>query len=172
MTLFAAIDPAVDLPLWALFTSVLFYGMLAYFAGPALVKGLANRQASVAESLARADVARQEAAALRAKFAAEKKRIEQEAAALLEEGKRDAQDLRSALVAHAKSEIARMEIRTTRETNSARQAAEIELYRAAANRSVDVASAVLAKSLRADDQKRLVGEGIAAVGAYTAKEVA
>ena len=64
--LFAA-AAGVDLPLWQGISSAIFFVLLAYFAGPPLAKLLRQRERHIVETLARADVAQNELAALRAK---------------------------------------------------------------------------------------------------------
>jgi F-type H+-transporting ATPase subunit b len=146
----------VDLPLWAGISSAIFFAILAYTAGPPLLKALRNRERSIVEVLAKADIAHRELEALRAKNAVELARVQREAKEMLAEGKRDAAALREELVEQARQEIDRIKARTSRDIGLAENAARVELYRLAADRAFEVARKVLESEIKPDDHKRLV----------------
>jgi F-type H+-transporting ATPase subunit b len=157
--LFAA-AAGVDLPLWQGISSAIFFVLLVYFAGPPLMKLLRQRERRIVETLARADVAQNELAALRARNDSELAKVQREAEEMLAEGRRDAAVLRQELVEQARQEIDRIKARTAREIRQAEHAARVELYRLAADRAFGVAQRVLQSELRPDDHNRLVERSV------------
>jgi F-type H+-transporting ATPase subunit b len=157
--IFAATEQ-VDLPLWNAIASAIFFVILAYVAGPPLVKALRRREQSTVELLSRSDVARQALESLRDKNAVELARVQREAEKMLAEGRRDAAALRQDLLEQARQEIGRIQARTNRDIALAENAARVELYRTAADLSFGVAERLLRAELRADDHRRLVDQSI------------
>lgn len=157
--IFAAAEQ-VDLPLWAGISSAIFFVVLAYLAGPPLLKALRSREQSTVEVLSKSDVARRALESLRAKNAVELARVQKEADEMLAEGRRDAAVLKQELIEQARQEIERIKARSRRDISLAENAARVELYRSAADLSFRVAERVLQAELRADDHKRLVDQSI------------
>jgi F-type H+-transporting ATPase subunit b len=151
---------ALDVTFYTGLASALFYGLLIWAGGPWLVRFLRARQQNIVAELSRADEARAEVAKVRAYYESEKERVRAEASELLAEGKRDAAALREQLIIQAQEEIGRIEARNLRAITLAKQAALVEIYQAAADRSVRGAETYLKSELKGDHQDRLFAEAL------------
>ncbi|MGB9626731.1 MAG: hypothetical protein ACPMAQ_17905, partial [Phycisphaerae bacterium] len=84
------------------------------------------------------------------------RRAAEQAAAVLERGRQDAEAARRRIHEQARAEADGMIERAKREIGIARDTAVQELYRVVADMATEVAGKVLRRSLTEDDQKRLI----------------
>ena len=140
------------------FTILLF--LLKRYAFPAITEILDARERTITENLAKAERARQEAERLLAEYQAKLKAAQQEATAMIDQARKQAQQVAEdnqrrvkqdtdRMLATAREEMARERVRVSKELKD--QA--VELVMAASER-------ILKRSLTDADQKRLVKEAI------------
>ena len=140
------------------FTILLF--LLKRYAFPAITEILDARERTITENLAKAERARKDAEQLLAEYQAKLKAAQQEAGAMIDQARKQAQQVAEdnqrrvkqdtdRMLATAREEMARERVRVSRELKD--QA--VELVMAASER-------ILRRSLTDADQKRLVKEAI------------
>ena len=140
------------------FTILLF--LLKRYAFPAITEILDARERTITENLAKAERARKDAEQLLAEYQAKLKAAQQEATAMIDQARKQAQQVAEdnqrrvkqdtdRMLATAREEMARERVRVSRELKD--QA--VDLVMAASER-------ILKRSLTDADQKRLVKEAI------------
>jgi len=151
-----------------IFTLVIF-GLVVWILSRTLWKPLLNvlneREKTIRESLEAARREREEAARLLAEYQGRLERAHAEAAALVEEGRRDAEATRQRILAQAQQETRDMAARARREIRLATDAAIKEIYDHVAELAVEVAGRVLRKQLTPADHARLIEESVAEIRA-------
>lgn len=154
-------DPDIGLMIWTWVCFAVMAGILAKFAWGPIVKAMEARECKVREDLQKAEAARKEGEAVLAKHAAAMNQAKSEALAILEEGKADAVRLKGAILAEARDEAARVGARGRREIDLAASKAIGDLQAQAAALSVSMASKILGREVKPDDQDRLLQESLA-----------
>jgi len=151
-----------------IFTLVIF-GLVVWILSRTLWKPLLNvlneREKTIRESLDSARREREAAARLLAEYQARLERAHAEAAALVEEGRRDAEATRQRILAQAQQETRDMTARARREIRLAADEAIKAIYDHVADLAVEVAGRVLRKQLTPADHARLIEESVAEIRA-------
>jgi F-type H+-transporting ATPase subunit b len=170
-----ALAPAADKPAGAvnvlapdlvnsIVTVVVFGALLAilYFAawGP-IMKGLQAREEAQFQALADAKKAKDEVAAVRAELEAEKKKAAEEARAILEEARRDAEALKVAEREVGQRDAQAERERAKRDTATERDAALKDVQTQAVELAVLIATKALRQKVSIGAQEALVNEAIA-----------
>jgi F-type H+-transporting ATPase subunit b len=150
--------------IWRCINFAVMIGLLGYFVRKPIRNALQNRRAEIEKTLADAAAAR-DAAEARAKEYQEKlakaaAEIESIYAAIRREGEAE----RDKILASAREMAAKIEIEADAKAASAVARARTELRAEAAHLAVQLAEELLAKSVTAADQKRLVDEYMQKVG--------
>jgi F-type H+-transporting ATPase subunit b len=146
---------------WQLLNLGLFLGLLWYFLRKPAADFFGNRKADVAKALAKADDDRRRAEQLSAELTARLASIETELKNLKEAARRDAEAEHAALLAKSQSDADQILAKTRADLDNRVRAARAELTAFAGDLSVDLARELLQKNVTADDEKRLLQEGIA-----------
>lgn len=146
---------------WQLVNLGLFLGLLWYFLRKPAADFFGNRKAGVAQALAKADEDRRRAEQLSEELKARLTRIETELANLKEAARRDAEAEHAALLAKSQADADQILTKTRADLENRVRAARAELTAFAADLSVDLARELLQKNVTAEDEKRLLQEGIA-----------
>lgn len=146
---------------WQLLNLGLFLGLLWYFLRKPAADFFGKRKAGVAAALAKSDEDRRRAEQLSVELKARLAAIETELANLKEAARRDADAEHAALLAKSQSEADQILARTRTDLDNRVRAARAELTAFAGDLSVDLARELLRKNVTADDEKRLLEEGIA-----------
>lgn len=141
-----------------IFLSVVF--ILGRFAWKPLLAALQKREDLIRSSIEDAKRERQEADKLLAKYREQIDRAREDATAIVEEGKRDAEDVRRRIHEDARKESDEMVARARREIELASQSAIKELYDHTAELVVLAAGRVVSKTLSVDDHRDLVNESL------------
>lgn len=151
-----------------IFTLIIF-GAVVYILGKYAWRPVLNvlneREASIRSALETAQHERHQAEQLLKDYQAQLERARQEATAIVEEGRRDAEHVRQRLLEEARRESAELTERARREIQLATDTAAKELYDLTADLATQIAGKVVAKTLSAEDHKRLVEESLAAIRA-------
>lgn len=151
----------------ALVTLVIF-GIVVYVLGtrawPPLLAALNEREKTIRSSIENARREREESAKLLAQYQVQLDKARQEATAIVEEGRRDAEVVRRKLNDDARREADETIARAKREIQLATDAAIKELYDKTADLAVQVAGGIIRKELKADDHRALVKESLERMG--------
>lgn len=141
-----------------IFLSVVF--ILGRFAWKPLLAALQKREDLIRSSIEDAKRERKEADKLLAKYREQIDHAREEATAIIEKGKRDAEDVRRRIHEDARNESDEMIARARREIELASQNAIKELYDHTAELAVLAAGRVVSKTLSVDDHRDLVKESL------------
>lgn len=146
---------------WQLLNLGLFLGLLWYFLRKPAADFFGNRKAGIAAVLAKADDDRRRAEQLAAELENRLAKIETELQNLKEAARRDADAEGAALLVKSQADADQILARTHTDLDNRVRAARAELTAFAGDLSVDLARELLQKNVTADDEKRLLQEGIA-----------
>ncbi|HEX2799619.1 MAG TPA: ATP synthase F0 subunit B [Thermoanaerobaculia bacterium] len=146
---------------WQLLNLGLFLGLLWYFLRKPAADFFGNRKSGVAAALAKADDDRRRAEQLSGELKTRLASIETELANLKEAARRDADAEHAALLVKSQSDADQILAKTRADLDNRVRAARAELTAFAGDLSVDLARELLRKNVTADDEKRLLKEGIA-----------
>lgn len=134
--------------------------ILGKFAWKPLLNVLNEREKTIRDSLETARAEREQAQRLLADYKAQLEKARQEATAITDEGRRDAEAVRQRILEDARKETADMTERARREIQLATDTAIRDLYDRTAELSVDVARRVLQRELTPADHQRLISESL------------
>lgn len=146
---------------WQLLNLGLFLFLLWYFLRKPAADFFRNRRAGVAAALAKADDDRRRAEQLAAELEARLASIETELKNLKEAARRDAEAEHAVLLEKSQADADHILTKTRADLDNRVRAARAELTAFAGDLSVDLARELLQKNVTADDEKRLLQEGIA-----------
>ena len=147
----------------AIWTLVIFLAVILvlgkYAWGP-MLSGLQRREQFIRDSLEQAKMDREAAEAQLAEYSKKLDSATAEAHEIVEEGRRDAEEVKVRIEEKARSESDLMVERAKREIELAKQAAVKELYETGIALSSDIASRVLGREINAQDHENLISESI------------
>jgi F-type H+-transporting ATPase subunit b len=149
------IDAVVTLVIFALVLII-----LGRFAWGPLLRALQDREKFIEDSLAKAKEDREQAEARLKEYTDKLDSAREEATAIVEEGKRDAEAVKRRIEGDARTEADAIIVRARREIEIARDDAIKELYEQTAELATSVAGRIISKSLNPDDHRTLVNEAI------------
>ncbi len=149
---------------WTLLIFLLLLGMLTKWVWPQILKGLQHREDFIRESLSAAKSEREEAQKLLEKHAEMIKDAQRQATAIVDEGRRDAEEVKKRVVAEAKTEGDKAIARAKREIELARDDAVKQLHDQAVMLATNIAGKIVQKELTPSDYKRLMNEALADLG--------
>jgi F-type H+-transporting ATPase subunit b len=158
-----------DLGIYTLVVFGLLLFVLGRFAWPAIREGLEKREANIKSAL---EQAKQEAIAARneldqAKQALAKAAIE--ARGIVEEARRDAETLKATEREAGVKEAAAERERARREIETAKDAALKDIYEQAVKLAVLMSEKALARTISAEDHRRLLDESLAELRSAASK---
>lgn len=146
--------------LWTVVIFVLVLVVLGKFAWGPILDALQKREQFIHDSLAEAKIAREAAEASMKEHEAKLAQAKAEATAIVDEGRRDAEAVRSRIEQEAKVEADKMLERAKREISLATESAVSEIYSLSGKLATDVAARVIGKELSGADHERLLNEAI------------
>ena len=149
-------QPVIPSTVWGILVFVAVLFILWKKAFPPIIEALDKRIRLIRESLEAADRAKKEAEALMAKHEASLETARAEARAIIEEGKADAREVKERIVGEAKKESQELAARVKREIELAKHEAIESLHQRAVDLSLDLASRILQKNLKAEDHRELI----------------
>ncbi|HJT35364.1 MAG TPA: F0F1 ATP synthase subunit B [Pirellulales bacterium] len=147
-----------------IFTFVVFLLLLAIlwkFAWGPIAHGLEKREHQIAEHIAAAERANEEAKEMLAEYERKLNSAQDEVRAILEEARRDAQHTQQEMIAEAKAAAVAEMDRAKREVETAKDQALRELAETSANLAVDLASKIIRTRLDQQQHAELVTEALA-----------
>lgn len=147
----------------ALWTLVVFGAVvlvLGKFAWGPLLENLQAREDFIHDALAKAKADRDAAEARLASYEAKLATARAEATAIVEEGRRDAEEVKRRVEASAQEEADKTVARAKREISIAQDTAVKAIYQQSAEIATALASRVIRKELDAAEHERLIAEAI------------
>ena len=148
--------------------TLLIFGPVVYvlgkYAWPTIQNGLLKREQFIRQSLQDAKRDREEAAARLQEYIDKLQQARAEASAIVEEGRRDAEEVKRRILEEGQREAAASLDRAKREISIAKETAIKDLYSAAAGLATSAAAKIVKKELNPADHERLVAEAIAEIG--------
>jgi F-type H+-transporting ATPase subunit b len=156
----------------AIITLIIFGTVVAVLgskAWPAVARALEERERAIRDSLEAARREREQAEQLLKQYEQQLHKARDEATAIVEEGRRDAEVVRRRIQEEARREAEEMTARARREIQLATDAAVKELYDRTAELATQVAAGIIRKVLSAEDHRALVDESLERMKADAAK---
>ncbi len=152
------VDPG--LLLWTIITFIVLLLIMWKAAWKPLVDALDVRAEKVRSDIENAEKNLLESEQLLAEHERMMDRAKEEATKIIAEGKSDAEKLKDSIVARANSEAKELTERAKKEIFLAKEKALDELKAEVVILSTEIASKIIAKTLKPDDQKAIVEEAI------------
>lgn len=151
-----------------IFTLIIFGGFIVLLGktawGP-ILKTLKEREDNIHKALVDAKREREEADELLKQYKIQIEKAREEATAIVEEGKRDAEDVRRRIHEEAQVEAKQMVDRAKREIQLATDTAVKDLYDKTADIAVTVAGAIVERELSVSDHEQLVADALKSIEA-------
>jgi F-type H+-transporting ATPase subunit b len=154
-----SIDP--DLAVFTLVVFLILLGVMSKFAWRPIVEGFERREKNIAENLAAAQAANEEARRRLADYERRLASAQDEVRAILDEARRDAAHTTQEMLAKARAEAQAERDRALSEILAAKEQALGELAGPSASMAVDLASRIVQQRLNATDHAGLIEEATA-----------
>lgn len=149
--------------LWTVIIFVLVLVVLGKYAWSPILSNLQARETFIFESLEKAKRDRDEAEARLKQYEDRLASARAEAAAIVDEGRRDAVEVKRRIEEEGRAEANRMIERARREIQIATDTATKELYTLSTRLAVEMATRIVSKQLTVEDQERLIADSIEAL---------
>jgi len=149
-----------DLALWTFVIFVLLFLVLKKFAWGPISESLDRREHHIAENIAAAQRAQDDARNMLAEYERKLAGAADEVRAMLEEARRDAEGTKQQIVAEAKSAAQAEHERAMRDIRTATDAAVEELSQRSADLAVALAGKIVSTKLTGEERSRLVQESL------------
>ncbi len=150
-----------DLSFWTLIVFLFLFGVLWKFAWGPIAEGLDKREHGIAEQIAAAHRANEEAKGLLGQYEAKLAAAQGEVRAIVEEARRDAEHTQQEILAKANAEAQASRERAKREIETATAQALKELAQRSANLAVELAGKIVSVQLKPGDHARLIEDAVA-----------
>jgi F-type H+-transporting ATPase subunit b len=150
-----------DLALWTGVVFVVLLLILWKYAWKPIAEGLDNRERNIANQIAGAEAAHQKAQGLLAEYERKLATAGDQVRGILEQGRRDAEQVGHALIDKAKEESHAEQQRAMQQIEAATAAAVKELADQSARLAVDLAGKIVHAKLSAEDHAQLIEQAVA-----------
>lgn len=134
--------------------------VLAWKVWPAISKGLDERAAKIRSEIEAAELAQQQAREALQQYEKSLAQARAEAQKMLDHAKEQQQAIAAELKANADVELNQMRERAKKDIETAKRAALGEIYAEAANLATSIATKILRREIKPQDQQRLVQESL------------
>ena len=151
----------IDLAICTLIVFLLTLAVLRKFAWGPIVTGLERREQAIANNIATAENAAEEARKLTAHYEEKLAGAADEVRAIIEEARRDAEHTGQQIVEKAQAKAAEEGQRLVREVEQAKQAALRDISDRGADLAVSLAGKIVAKELKTEDHAALIRNDLA-----------
>lgn len=145
---------------WSVIVFVILLVILRATAWKPILKGLQQREMFIADSLAKAKHEREESEKLLAEYTKRIHDARHEASTIVDEGRRDAEEVRKRVHAEAKTEADAIVARAKRDIQIATDDALKKLQDQSVMLAANMASKIVRKELSAGDHQRLLQESL------------
>ncbi|HQR06069.1 MAG TPA: ATP synthase F0 subunit B [Gemmatales bacterium] len=158
-----------DLGLWSIivFGGLLF--ILSKTAWPAMLQGLKKREQNIADTIAAAENARNEAEKSRANLAGEMAKANDNIRSMMEEARRDAMAAKDDMINSAKKEIGIERDRLRKEIETARDQALLDMLNQSTQLAAMISAKTIKREIRLEDHKKLFDESLKEMKAAAGK---
>jgi F-type H+-transporting ATPase subunit b len=153
--IFPAPIEAIDLGIWTLVVFLLLFLILTRYAWKPMLEGLHKREESIRLAVDEAKIAREETKRIQAEFQAKMDAAFAEIPKMMEEARRQAEQLRDEMKTKALADIATERQRLRREVDTARDQALQEIWNQAAQLATLISAKAIGRSLNDEDHRRL-----------------
>ncbi len=157
----ALLDWDLGSAFWSIIVFVVLLTVLRFAAWKPILEALQKREAFIRDSLEAAKRDRDESERILKEYSSKIEMAREEATAIVDEGRRDGEEVRKRIHAQAKSEADAMVERAKNEIGLARDAAVKELYDRTVVLATSVAGKIVRKELTPADHRSLVEESLA-----------
>ncbi|MCK4341031.1 MAG: F0F1 ATP synthase subunit B [Phycisphaerae bacterium] len=154
-------DPGAAI--WSIIVFLVLLGLLRVTAWKPILRVLNERESFIHDCIEDAKNERDQAEQLLVEYKAQLEKARDEAAALIDQGRQDAEVVRQRMLEGARGETGEMTERARREIQLATDAAIKELYDRTAELSLDIAARIVGKDLNAADHSRLIEDSLAEI---------
>lgn len=151
---------AADTAIWAIVVFVLLLVILRKMAWGPMLEGLQKREDSIRSAVEEAKKAREETVRVTTQFQQEMAQKMAEIPKIMEEARRDAEQLKEEMRAQAGKDIQAERQRLRREIDIAKDQALHELWAQAAQLATLISAKAIGRHLSEDDHRRLVDEAL------------
>lgn len=149
-----------DLALWSLIVFLIFLAVLKKFAWGPLSVALDQREGTIRQNIADAEMARIKAEKMLAAHAEKLDKVQDEVRAIIAEARRDAEHTKNDIIATAQKEAEATRQRAIADIERARDQALDELFAHMSQRIVEATESVVGRSLTGSDHERLIQEAL------------
>ncbi|MBI1850467.1 MAG: F0F1 ATP synthase subunit B [Planctomycetes bacterium] len=150
------LDPEPGLVVWTVVTFAFVLLVLWKFAWKPLLSALENREKTIRDAVENAQKLKDDAQRIMEDYQRQLHKAHEEARAIVDEGRRDAEELKKAINDKARTDSQELLERANREIALARDSAIDSIRREAVTLSVDMASKLIKQKLNAKDHQDLV----------------
>jgi len=150
--------------LWTIFVFVILLLILRLTAWKPILTGLTQREEFIRKSLDDAKREREQAERLLAEYVAKLEQAKEQAAEVVEEGRRDGEETRRRIAAEAKAEAEAIIERAKRDIGLARDEAVRQLHEETIVLATTIAGKMIRRELSAADHQALLDESLAEMG--------
>lgn len=148
---------------WTVVTFLLLLWVLRRYAWGPILERLTAREQFIRESLEEARKDREEAEARLKEYETRLASARAEATEIVDEGRRDGEQVRQRIEEEAKAEAEKIVARARREIELAKEAAVEELFGVAGELATEVAEKIVRRELTAEDHQRLIEESLTSI---------
>lgn len=146
------------LVIWTTITFILVAVLLYVFAWKKIIEALDKRAEYIETNIKKAEEARVEAEQKLQEYENKLLDLKREAQEIIQEAKRDAENLKNEIIQKAKTEAEELRRRAQKEINLAKEAAIQEIHNYAIELSMEITRKIIKKSLTEEDHKRMLEE--------------
>jgi F-type H+-transporting ATPase subunit b len=154
------LDFQTDLAIWTAVVFVVLLMVLARFAWGPIVVGLQKREQHIADHIAAAEKANEDAKLMLAQYEKKLASSADEVRAIIDEARRDAEHTQQEILAKARADAQMERDRAVRDIETAKDQALRELGERTANLAVDLAGKIVGARLSSNDHQRLIDEAL------------
>jgi F-type H+-transporting ATPase subunit b len=162
-----AFDP--DLAIFSAIIFLLLVAILGKFAWPTITAALDERERKISDHISAAEARDAESKRLFAEHEAKLAAAAGEVRAMLEEARRDAEQVKKSIEADGQKAAKEELDRSLREIHRARDAAVQELAVSSANTAIDLAKKIIHEGLTPEKNNQIIREAMAKLAAETSK---
>lgn len=145
---------------WTLVVFALVVFVLGKFAWGPILSGLTEREKFIRQSLEEARHDRKQAEVRLKQYTDQLNAARNEATAIVEEARRDADAVRRRIEAEGREEAQKMLERARREIGLAKEGAVLELYEVSARVTTEIVGRILQREIKSQDHERLIRDSL------------
>lgn len=156
-----------DLALWTLVVFLILFFVLWKFAWGPISAALAKREQNIADNIAAAQRAQEEATEMLAQYELKLAGAADQVREMLEEARRDAEHTKQQIVAEARTAAQQEHERAMRDIRTATDVAVKELSERSTDLAIELAGKVISTKLTSEERSRLVQDSLSQFAAAT-----